>query len=229
MPCSGNMASTFVELVKHADFDAPATPTFANEAGTDGNGDLADGERPAVTETMTPQGPSVAVSSQSHSAPWVRTTPFSYRIEIVLPTICYRGIYEHYLSKPKGTIYYEFRTDRPVWLLDERGELAQAAANRELGKQRDDAVDPSEKIAAALPIELVDKEILSKRAKKWRSCTRLFPLLKIRQNSSRIECSKEFGTDWSDRKVPPKIAEQAKTRKVEEQQNRYHGAAQYHR
>ena len=105
-----------------------------------------------------------------------------------------------------------------------RGEVAQCGVEQQVHRLRDPETDLPEKIAGALPLDLLDKDLLSSS----RKMAVVYSAIAAFENSARKfiqdRLLEECGADWWDKKVPAKVKQEATKRKEEEQQNRYHGA-----
>jgi len=105
-----------------------------------------------------------------------------------------------------------------------RGEVAQCGINQQVHKRRDPDGDIPNKIVDALPLDLLDKDILA--------CSRkmavVYSAIAAFENSARKfiqdRLLEEYGANWWDKKVPNSVRDQATRRKEEEQNNRYHGS-----
>jgi hypothetical protein len=104
-----------------------------------------------------------------------------------------------------------------------RGEVAQTAIDQEVRSHRDLDSDLSDKIPTALPLDLLDNDMLASSQKM----AVIYAAIAAFENSARkfIEdrLLEDFGADWWEKKVPSKIRTEATRRKDDEQHNRYHG------
>lgn len=105
-----------------------------------------------------------------------------------------------------------------------KGELAQACVDREIGRTREIDDESAERIIRALPIDLLDKDLLQSS----RKMSHVYMAIAAFENSARKfvqdRLLEEYGADWWDTKVSSAIRTQAEQRKKDEEQNRYHGA-----
>lgn len=104
-----------------------------------------------------------------------------------------------------------------------RGSLAQHAIDAELSALSERSEDFSEQLRQRLPFDLLDADIV----RRARAMAEVYALIAAFENSARKFIAErlleEHKETWWEDCVPNKIRAAAEQRKVDEEQNRYHG------
>ncbi len=105
-----------------------------------------------------------------------------------------------------------------------KGQIAQESADKEIGKNDPAPSDVSERIARALPLDLLDKDFVLAATKM----AHVFTLISAFENGARKfiqdRLLEDHGADWWTRCVSSAVRKSADDRKKDEDQHRYHGS-----
>lgn len=104
-----------------------------------------------------------------------------------------------------------------------KGDMAQEAADREIGKNDPSPSDVAERIARALPFDTLDKDFVLAASKMAHVYTAIAAFENSARKFIQDRLLEDHGADWWTKCVSEKVRKTAEDRKKDEEQNRYHG------
>jgi hypothetical protein len=105
-----------------------------------------------------------------------------------------------------------------------KGDMAQDAAHREIGKNDPSPVDAAERISRALPLDAMDKDYVQSAAKMANVYTAIASFENVARKFIQDRLLEDHGAEWWTKCVSAGIRKSADDRKKDEDQHRYHGA-----
>jgi hypothetical protein len=105
-----------------------------------------------------------------------------------------------------------------------KGDLAQEAADREIGKNDSSPSDIVERISRALPLDGFDKDCVLAASKMAQVYTAIAAFETSARKFIQDRLLEDQGADWWTTHVSEKVRKTAEERKKDEEQHRYHGS-----
>jgi len=105
-----------------------------------------------------------------------------------------------------------------------KGDMAQEAADRHIGKNDTGPADIAQRIARALPLDSFDKDLVVAATKMAHVYTAIASFENAARKFIQDRLLEEHGANWWTDRVSSAVKKSAEDRKKDEDQHRYHGA-----